>query len=107
MKVLFNQPKEFCEELEKDAPQIDRGIVRTTLRYQVSKMSPNVHHVFALATYSISGQVVEMEKYCGDLWSLDQQQDDKVRTKAADSLKAVEETAKRCNCEIRSGRLEE
>ena len=107
MKVRFNQPQEFCEELEKDHFQIERGIIRTTIRYEVSKMSPNIHHVFAVATYSVDNQVVEMEKYCGDIWRINQEQDDEVMARAKECLDTVENTAKSCGCEIRSGSLED
>lgn len=106
VKVKFNQPSEFCYEMEKDASNIDRGIVRTTLSYQVSSMSPNIHHVFAVATYSILDQIIEMEKFAGDIWRVNQEQDDKVLNQAGEYLKKIEDKAKLLKLELRSGRLE-
>lgn len=37
MKVHFTEILEFCDEMKKDQLQIERGIVRLTLRYQQSK----------------------------------------------------------------------
>ena len=107
MKVKFNSPEEFCHEMEKDKAKIDREIVRTTSKYVVSKMSPHIHHVFALATYSVNGQIVEMEKYCGDTWGVNKDSDREVLDKSTETLAAIEETAGHCGCEVRSGILEE
>jgi len=106
-KVKFNQPSEFCAEMEKDDGDIDRKIVRTTMSYIVSKMSPNIHHVMVLGTYSVAGQLVEVEKYCGDIWRINQEQDDKVMARAKSYIAEIEETAKILNLEIRSGELQD
>lgn len=107
MKVHFNEPSEFCDELEKDKLKVDRGIVRTTFRFEPSKLSPNIHHVFALASYSVDGQVVEMEKYCGDTWGLHTGEDEKVHDRANNYIKTVESACQLCKLEMRAGTLEE
>lgn len=107
MKVLFNRVNEFCMELKKDSPKIDRSIVRATVRYKISTISPNIQHVFAMATYSVEGQVVELDHYCGDIWGINDTADQKVLDIAKAHLLKVEDTVKTFGCEIRSGHLEE
>lgn len=107
MKVHFNEPKEFCEELVKDHLQIERGIVRCTVRYETAKISPNIHHVIALATYSVAGQVVELEQYCGDVWRINKEEDQKVLDQADATIKLVEKFCQGCDLQVRTGHLEE
>lgn len=76
--VKFNDIEEFCAEMEKDASDIERRIVRTTTMTRTSSLSPNIRHIIALATYSVDGQVIRLESYCGDLWGVNQDQDKQV-----------------------------
>ena len=48
----FNVVEEFCTEIENDAPEIDRGIVRITDMYRGSTVSPDIRHIFAMASYT-------------------------------------------------------
>jgi hypothetical protein len=106
MKVRFNQTKEFCEELKKDADKVDRGIVRCSNLFENAKISPNIRYVTFVATYSIQGQIVELRDYCGDIWRMEQERDQKVYDKAKECYEAVEKTCDRLKLEIRGGCLE-
>jgi len=107
MKVRFNRVEEFCTELEKDAEKIDRRIVRCTKLFEVTKISTNIHYVFALATYVVEGQTVELRRYCGDIWQINKEKDKAAVDLADKALAAIEETCKRLKLEVRAGYLEE
>jgi len=104
MKVKFySTTEEFCAELEKDAINlIDCQIVRCTNLYEASGLSPNIHHVTFFAAYSIDGEIVELKRYCGDIWGINKEADQKVQDSAAAQLKTVKETCKRLKLEVRS-----
>jgi len=107
MKVKFTEPEEFCEELERDRGDIDRGIVRCTIRYKPLEKIPYVYHVIAVASYSVGGQIVKLERHCGEIWGLRPEEDQKAVDRAQEHLKRVEETCRRLNLEVRAGSLEE
>jgi len=107
MKVRFTEPEEFCEELERDKWDIDRGIVRRTIRYKPLEKVPSVHHVIAVASYSVRGQIVKLECYCGDVWGLRSERDQEVINRAREHLQKVEDACQRLNLEVRAGSLEE
>ena len=107
MKVKFNQADEFLAELEKDSLFINRRIVRLTNLYEASKLSPNIQHVTFLATYAIDNTIVELRRYCGDIWGINQESDDKVLNKAKNSEQKIENACKRLGLEARSGTLVE
>jgi len=107
MKVRFNQVEEFCTELEKDAPYIDRGIVRCSNLFEVANISSNIHRVSFIATYSVGGGIVELRHYCGNTWRPNQEADNKVLDKAKQISKTIEEVCQRLNLEVRAGCIEE
>lgn len=109
MKVKFNQVEEFCAELEKDAEGgvIDRRIVRCSSLWEASKLSLNIHHVSFLATYSVREEVIELRRYCGDIWRINQENDKKVLDKAEQIGKIIEEVCRRHKLEVRAGYIEE
>jgi hypothetical protein len=107
MKVKFSYTSEFCAELEKDAPSVDRQIVRCTNLYEASRLSPNIRHVSFFATYSVGGERVELSRYCGDTWGINEEMDRKVHDSAANHLRTVKEICKRLGLEVRAGLLEE
>ena len=84
---------------------IDRNIVRITNRFERPSISPNIHHVTVVATYSVAGQVVRLECYCGDIWGTDE--DDPVLGKAGKVQMDIQEACDRNLIEVRAGLLEE
>ncbi len=108
LKVKFNSVQEFCQELKKDAANVDRGIIRTTKLTQMSTMSPNIHYVFALASYSIQGQIVEFKKFCGDIWGVNKDADEEVYEKAEKILKEIEDLVQGIQgVDVRAGVMED
>ena len=102
----FNVVEEFCTEIEKDAPEIDRAIVRITGMSRISSISPNIRHIFAIASYSVYGEVVILECYCGDVWGINSETDQKVYAREEEIRKAVAKTCDNLGLEQRAGILE-
>lgn len=107
MKVKFNQVEEFCEELEKDAPLIDRQIVRCSKLWETSKLSPNIRHLSFLATCTVKGQLVELRRYCGDIWGINLEADERVEDKAKETNKTIDKVCGLLKLEVRAGHIEE
>lgn len=107
--VKFNSVDEFCEELEKDAVavEVDRNIVRLTNLFTLHSALPNVRHVKVLANYSVQGQIVRLEHYCGDLWGMKVEQDNEVLERAGNAQMTVKAACDRLFLELRAGSLEE
>jgi predicted ATPase len=103
--VKFNSQDEFCDEMAKDAGKIDRSIVRVTNLFRQSTLSPMIKHVLVVATYSVDGQVVHLERYCGDIWSLNNKQDKNTLDKAEKTQEAVKKACDDCGLELRAGIL--
>ena len=102
----FNVVEEFCTEIENDAPQIDRGIVRITGMSRLSSVSPNIRHIFAVASYSVHGQIVILECYCGDVWGVNKELDQKVYAQEDEVRRAVARTCDALGLQQRAGILE-
>lgn len=105
--VKFNAVEEFCAEIENDAQEIDRRIVRTTDVSRISSMTPNIRHILAVASYSVGEQVVRLECYCGDVWGINQEMDKKVFEKAEQIHQTVASTCEALELQNRAGVLEE
>ncbi len=101
-QVTFNHTDEFLEELQKDRAMIDRGIVRVTNQFVHSATSP-IRFAHAVATYSVDGQVVKLDRYCGELWGIERED---AKTKA--ELEATQELVRKAcdGLEVRAGILE-
>jgi len=107
MKVHFTSPGEFCAEITKDKDKIDRNIVRSTIRWEGSKMHASIQHVYAVASYSVDGQLVDLLRYCGDVWGVSSGRDHEVIELSQKYLKLVEDTCKGLKIECRAGLLQE
>jgi hypothetical protein len=106
MTVVFNSTEEFLEELDKDRKKIDRRIVRLTVLHQESKLSPNIKHLHAMATFLVKGEIVMLSEYCGDIWGIETERNDVTAKRVDDKLGAVETFCKMHRLEVRSGKLE-
>lgn len=101
--VRFNDNGEFIENLTKDRESVDRRIVRVTTLYRQSTFAASIRHLTVVATTRISGELVRLEVYCGDLWGLGK---DKPILDKAEALQHI--LTNRCaelGLEVRSGLL--
>ncbi|MFA5186752.1 MAG: hypothetical protein WC551_09770 [Patescibacteria group bacterium] len=102
----FNVVEEFCTEIENDAPEIDRGIVRITGLDRRSSSFANTHSIFAVASYSVKGEIVILESYCGEVWGINKEMDQKVFAREKDIRDAVARTCDALGLKKRAGILE-
>lgn len=106
MKVLFHVAGEFIEEMHRDRGKIDRNLIRVTIQRK-SHLTPNIHQVIVLATYSVEGQVVELKHYCGDNWGLNSENDIQTNSRAEGICKTITKEGEGLKMEIRPGYLTE
>lgn len=95
MKVIFNSPEEFMEELEKTIPE--KGIVRLTFVFKPSSISPSIESEYVVGTAIAGGYLVRLDVYCGDTLS----------RRAVAVMQALKDKAKELNLEVRAGVFEE
>jgi hypothetical protein len=102
-KIRFSVPEEFLVELESKG--LVEPIVRVTKQFEDSKMSPNIQHVFILATaLRVVGevaQIIELKRYCGDYWGKEFEQ--KTLDRAQEIQDEIEKRAKALMLEVRAG----
>ena len=99
-QVEFNVVSEFIEELRKDAPKIDRNIVRCTNVFRW-KVHPNIRDVYIKAGYICENYLVELYRFCGQVWgSPNDEEVDKHAEKMQEEIKAV---CDELGLEIRAG----
>lgn len=71
VKVRFNDPSEFFEELTRDLSTLVDGVVRITQRF-VSQAGFPIRKVHVIAGFLRAAegvvQVVELDAVCGDYW---------------------------------------
>ena len=115
MIVRLNQVEEFCDELRREEGNIERRIVRVTNLYTQSKMAISIKHVQVIVTFLVcafahawppaEAQIVRLERYCGDIWGI-HEQDQPVLDRAASATKKIEEVCQELGLEIRPGIIE-
>lgn len=112
MTVNFNYYEEFLDELKKDKPIVDRGIVRVTRQWkQDTKMHP-LRHLSILAHYSVrvapvpdtSRQIIRLEQYCGNFMK-DFPEEKKVMEQADKIQEALEKAVTELGLELRAGSM--
>lgn len=104
MRVRFSDVDEYLEELRKDAPLVDRKILRLTNSFQARSFSPHIHTLTVMATARVNDSVVVLEASCGDLWG--QSVPDEETLGRADAIHSrIKQTAADLELEVRAGLL--
>ncbi len=107
MRVLFNEPKEFLEELSKEAGNVDRRIVRITWLFRQEKNLP-LTHVSLVATARIHDDVVRLEARCGTVMAgCTHDEAGQLDAKAREIESLVQEECRRLGLDVRAGILED
>jgi hypothetical protein len=132
MIIKFNQVDEFVEELKKEFPiaipnpdpdlnqeekkslmaAIRRGlgqILRLTCLYRDSTMNSNIKHATVIATIKSASEkdIIRLERYCGEMWGVGGEVDDKVKANRDTAFKSIEDACKELGIEVRAGIFEE
>ena len=102
--IRFNVPEEFLAEVEKDKQGIASKIVRVTNLYRQSTVSPVIRHLFVVATYKVTGEIVRLDYHAGDLWRMEQ--DEHTRARAKEATQRIEEACATQGLELRAGLYE-
>ena len=105
--VKFNEVDEFLEEIEKDHRDIERGVVRVTNMFRTSRISLTTRNTLVVSTYVLRHQLVRLEVYCGDLWGVNAEDDQKVMARAEEVQDRIAAKCKEVGLELRSGILED
>lgn len=99
--VQFNDVHEFLNNLDKDRHLIERRIVRITNLFRQSRLTASIQHLSLVATAQVSGEIVRLEVYCGDLWNLGS--DQPVVDKTKEIHQTLTDECARLNLDVRAG----
>lgn len=96
IKVVFNNPAEFMEELAKDRDylKVKERIVRVTARYCATKTMP-IQRLEVVATYRKDDIIVELVRDCGDIFVVREGPADEESKRVSDRAFAISEEIKK------------
>jgi hypothetical protein len=114
MKIHFGVVSEFCDELVKNPPDVEK-VVRATQVQRVDKNLVLTHLTFRasyLRTGPIGPVIVEVEEYLGSLWTAgpdvkEMPENRQVLGRLESSSKKLEDACSQLGLEVRSGHYEE
>lgn len=104
--VKFNSVEEFLDELKKERGNTRLNILRlTNLFSPIPNLGP-IRSLTVVATFKLREDIVCLNRYCGQLWDMEDQ--DKETYQRAEAIhKQIEEAAKPLGIEVRAGIWEE
>lgn len=104
----FSDVTEFLEELGKDRELVARRIVRVTGMTRGVKDSPNIRHLFvvatALVTDELSETIIQLDAYCGQVWGIESQ-DAPVFAQTKKVQQQIQDGCQALGLEVRDGLL--
>jgi hypothetical protein len=106
IKIKFNSPEEFMEELEKNNPE--DGIVRLTFMAKGSGISPNIKTQYIVGTAVTNrGYIARLDVFCGETWPDGAPGNDKVTDRASSIMQTLKDKAADLQLDVRAGVFEE
>jgi len=105
-KVKLTDHNEFIAEMARDSVYVERQIVRLTQELKPTRISVNILDISVVAGYIVQGHLVELRRYCGQVWQINERQDNEVYNKAKGIMQAIEATAEKLGLEVRPGYIE-
>jgi len=104
MKVIFNEPKEFIEELRKEKDRVHRRIVRVTIRLKKAEtaLGAAAFQIAVVATCRAGDELIVLEKPCGSCFILN----DEVRKRANEVIEQLKKEIEEVGLEVRGGMYE-
>jgi hypothetical protein len=69
IRVTFDEPAEWLQEIEEAADLVDRRVVRFILRYDPPGEGYGVHEVELVAGAVVGGEIVELVAKAGAVWN--------------------------------------
>lgn len=98
--VRFTSTGDFCEELVADAQKVDRGIVRLSFR---TTHGVPMRSLALVASYVAAGNIVILERRCGDYMFPNDEQHKKVAEYAEQQAGLIRQACAGVSLEIRGG----
>jgi hypothetical protein len=103
--VQFNTVSEFFTELTIDLARVDRKLVRVTNLYRQSSQVPSMQYVSVVATARVATDIIQLDVYCGEVWSVDTQHNEPVLKKAEVLQQRIRKACMQLGFEVRAGLL--
>ncbi len=105
IKVGFNDPEEFVGELRQQAGEyaVTPAVVRLTRRYSMAGGGVPYRLLTVVSTFVSNGQLFELTRFCGEVWGIGGESDQKAAGHAKATEEAVEKAAKELALEVRPG----
>ena len=101
--VQFNTVQEFFAELTADLTQVDRTLVRVTNLYRQSTQMPMIQYVSVVATARVATDIIRLDIYCGEVWNVDTQHNERVLKKAEALQQSIRESCVQLGIDVRAG----
>lgn len=98
--VLFNNVKEFLEELVMNASTVEQGIVRFSYSFHRAEAFTTM---FCIAGYVVDRQVIELKFRVSSYFHMDMEEHRKVAGQAELVEKEIRDAAAKLNLTVRSG----
>ena len=71
VRVTFEEPAEFVEEVEEAADHVEGGVVRFIVRYDPPGEAAGIRHVELVAGAVVAGEILELVAKAGAVWGDD------------------------------------
>ena len=101
--VQFNTVREFLAELTVDLAQVDRKLVRVTNLYRQSTQMPIIQYVSVVATARVATDIIRLDIYCGEVWNVDTQHNERVLKKVEALQQSIRESCMQLGIDVRAG----
>jgi hypothetical protein len=101
--VQFNTVHEFLAELTADLAQVDRKLVRVTNLYRQSTQMPIIQYVSVVATARVATDIIRLDMYCGEVWNVDTQHNERVLKKVEVLQQSIRESCMQLGIDVRAG----
>ena len=101
--VQFNTVREFLAELTADLAQVDRKLVRVTNLYRQSTQMPIIQYVSVVATARVATDIIRLDMYCGEVWNVDTQHNERVLKKVEALQQSIRESCMQLGIDVRAG----
>lgn len=98
--VLFNNVKEFLEELALNASTVEQGVIRFSYSFHRDSMFTTM---YCIAGYVAGGLVIELKLRVSSYFHADQEEHRKVAALAEEVEKEIRLAAAKYNLTVRSG----
>jgi hypothetical protein len=105
IRVTFDEPAEWLQEVEEAADLVDRRVVRFILRYDPPGAGYGVHEVELVAGAVVGGEIVELVAKAGSVWNDGGDADQETKKRIATWQAQLGEMCGRAGLTLKGGRF--